>query len=42
MFAASIDDRISPGPRLRPATKNALLLRTNRAVQMPTPTTPTE
>jgi hypothetical protein len=42
MFAASIDARISPGPRLRPATKNALLVRTNRAVHIPRPTTPTE
>jgi hypothetical protein len=42
MFAASIDAKIRPGPRLRPATKNALLLRTNRALQMPSPTIPHE
>ena len=41
-FAASIDARMSPGPRLRPATKNALLVRTNRAVHRPTPTTTQE
>src|SRR4029453_175449 len=42
MFAASIDARTRPGPSLRPATKNALLVRTNRAVHRPRPTTAQE
>ena len=42
MFAASIEAKMSAGPRLRPAKKKALLLRTNLAVQMPRPTTPDE
>src|SRR4029450_13559641 len=42
MFAASIDANTRPGPRLRPATKNALLVRTNRAVHRPIETTARE
>jgi hypothetical protein len=38
MLAASIDARMRPGPRLRPATKNSLLPRTRREVQIPSPT----
>jgi hypothetical protein len=37
MLAASIDAKISPGPRLRPATKKARLVLTNRADQIPSP-----
>jgi hypothetical protein len=42
MLAASIDARTRPGPRLRPATKNALLVLTYRAVHKPTVTTTVE
>jgi hypothetical protein len=42
MLAASMVAKMRPGPRLRPATKNALLVRTYRADQRPRPTTTAE
>ena len=42
MLAASIDEKMRPGPRLRPATKKSLLPRTSRDVHRPKPTIATE
>jgi hypothetical protein len=42
MLAASIVEKIRPGPRLLPATKNALLVRTRREVHTPKATMATQ
>src|SRR5215475_9384938 len=38
MFAASIVEKMSPGPRRRPATKKSVVPETRRPIQRPRPT----